>query len=121
MGACDTTAAVEISTGEFFIRAMKLTIFKRISLDHPYDVIFGRDWFNLCSIGLEGNSDAAVCLLTSNQQVIYTASPVNAIHFSTQCKLLSFGIFHFTVGCFFEPLTSFYNLLVIFICFPRTM
>jgi hypothetical protein len=66
LGAYNTTVTFEISSGEFLTCAiLKLRIFDRMSLNHPNDVIFGRDRLNLYSIGLEGNPDAAVRLPTT--------------------------------------------------------
>ena len=55
------TGSVTVETG-----AIKLKISDRISPSHLYDVILGRDWFKLCSTGLEDNPEAALqcaCLL----------------------------------------------------------
>jgi hypothetical protein len=66
--------------------------------------VLGRDWFRLCSTGLEDNPDAAVRLPTLNQWFFFAASPVNAIH-STQ-SFLSSKLQFFWGGCFSESLTS---------------
>jgi len=60
LGVCNSTIAVELHTGEYFTCSMKLKISDRIH--DPYDIILGRDWFNMCSIGLEDKPDAAVRL-----------------------------------------------------------
>ena len=48
-------------------------------ISDPYTVILGRDWFNLCSTGLEHKPEAAVRLSLSSQWLVFAASPFNAI------------------------------------------
>ena len=57
LGVCNSTVAAEIHTGEYFTCSMKLKVLDRIC--HPYSIILGRDWFNMCSTGLEDKPEAA--------------------------------------------------------------
>jgi hypothetical protein len=62
-GACNTSVTVDISTGGTFTCAIRLRmIYGSESLDHPYDVVLDRDWFEFCSTGSKDNLNAAVCL-----------------------------------------------------------
>ena len=84
-GACNTSVTVEISTGGTFTCAIRLRmIYESESLDRPYDVILGRDWFKFCSTGLKDNPDAAVRLSSPKQWLVFSASPINAIQSHTQ-------------------------------------
>ena len=68
-------------------------------MDHPYQVVLSRDWFKLCSPSLENSNPnaVAVCLLLSNQWLVFTASPFkfNAIQSqltsSTSSKFFFWG------------------------------
>ena len=51
VSVCNTSVAVEIGIGEYFTCAIKLTVSN--SICNPYSLILGRDWFNMCSTGLE--------------------------------------------------------------------
>jgi hypothetical protein len=85
---------VEISTGELFKCAIKLRILDRISLDHSYDDVLGRDWYMLCFTGLENNPDAVVHFLSQNKWLIFASSTVDAVHarccFITDSKITRF-------------------------------
>ena len=74
---CNTSVAVEIGIGEYFTCAIKLNISN--SICHLYSIILGRNWFNMCSTGLEDKPEASVRLTFSNQRLFFAASPVNAI------------------------------------------
>ena len=99
-GICNSTVTVKTSTGEFFTCAINLRISDGFFQNHwhPYDVILGRDWFKFCSTALEDNPEAAVPvrLSSSNQWLIFAASPINAIH-TTQ--MLPSSKFHLLNGC----------------------
>jgi hypothetical protein len=88
LGVCSTTVTVRISSGEYFTCAIKLKVLDRLS--HPYNIVLGRDWFNLCSIGLEDNPEAAVPLSSMHEWLIFAASPVNAIHSQISSKFSFF-------------------------------
>ena len=77
LGICRSAVAVELHTGKYFSCTMKLKVIDRIS--DPNNAILGRDWFNLCSTGLEDQSDSAVRLLSSSQWLIFAASPFTAV------------------------------------------
>jgi hypothetical protein len=79
-GVCSTTVTVETSTGELFTCAIQLIILNKNPLDHLYDVVLGRDWFSLCSTGLENYPDTAVHLLSLNQWLIFASLSVDAVH-----------------------------------------
>ena len=87
-GVCNTTVTVGISTGGTFTCGIRLQLIYE-SLDRPYNVILGRDWFKFCSTGLKDNPGAAVCL-SSLKWLIFSASPLNAIQDHT-LSLLSFS------------------------------
>ena len=96
-GACKSTVSVEITTGGFFTCAIRLRmIYESEPLDRPYDVILGRDWFQFCSTGLEDNPDASVCLSSRNQWLVFSASPLKAIH--TQSSFPSEFFNYFSLG-----------------------
>ena len=77
LGICRSAVAVELHTGKYFSCTMKLKVIDRIS--DPNNVILGRDWFNLCSTGLEDQPDSAVRLLSSSQWLIFAVSPFTAV------------------------------------------
>ena len=99
-GSCNTTVTVEITTGGFFTCAIRLRmISESLPVDRPYDVILGRetrDWFKLCSTGLEDNPDAAVRLSSLEQWLFFAASPKNAIH--TQLSFSSEFLIYLFLG-----------------------
>ena len=69
LGICRSAVAVELHTGKYFSCTMKLIVIDRIS--DPINIILGRDWFNLCSTGLEDQPDSAVRLLSSSQWLFF--------------------------------------------------
>ena len=77
LGICSSAVAVELHTGKYFSCTMKLIVIDRIS--DPINIILGRDWFNLCSTGLEDQPDSAVRLLSSSQWLIFAVSPFTAV------------------------------------------
>jgi hypothetical protein len=79
LNVCDTTVTVEISRGKYFSSLIKLRVLEGIASSHVYNVILGRDWFEMCSTGLEDSPDAAVRLPSSDQWLIFAASPDNPV------------------------------------------
>ena len=77
LGICSSAVAVKLHTGKYFSCTMKLKVIDRIS--DPNNAILGRDWFNLCSTGLEDQPDSAVRLLSSSQWLIFAVSPFTAV------------------------------------------
>lgn len=76
LDVCNATVAVGINTGETF------------SISHPYDVILGRDWFELCSTD---SPEAAVRLSSLlDQWLVFAASPENL---NPHCLLVSSTFF----------------------------
>ena len=77
LGICSSAVVVKLHTRKYFSCTMKLKVIDRIS--DPINIILGHDWFNLCSTGLEDQSDSVVRLLSSSQWLIFAVSPFTAV------------------------------------------
>jgi hypothetical protein len=105
--ACNTSVMVDISTRGTFTCAIRLRmIYESESLDCPYDVILGPDWFEFCSTGLKNNFNATVCLSLSKQWLVFSASLINAIQFHTQLSFPSEFFIYFWVSYYSMFLNS---------------